>query len=76
MPEALVLLIVDPRIEVTVLEEIRGYPGVTEAQYIYGPYDIYIRLSQDTFQGIQYIVLDKIRQLPGVKQSVTCMIAE
>ncbi|MBN2335501.1 Lrp/AsnC ligand binding domain-containing protein [Candidatus Bathyarchaeota archaeon] len=76
MPKALVLIVVDPRIERKVIDEIRNIPGVTEAHYIYGPYDMYVKLACDTREGVHYLIMDKIRQIYGIKATVTCFIAE
>jgi DNA-binding Lrp family transcriptional regulator len=74
--QAIILLIVDPKIELSVLSEIRKTPGVIEANYIYGPYDIYVKIEGDTRESIRNIVFDKIRGLYGIKSSTTCLIYE
>jgi DNA-binding Lrp family transcriptional regulator len=74
--QAIILLIVDPKIELSVLSEIRETPGVIEANYIYGPYDIYVKIEGDTKESIRNIVFDKIRGLYGIKSSTTCLIYE
>ena len=76
MPDALVLIIVDSRIEKHVKEEIQSYPGVEEVHYIYGPYDMYVKIQCDTMQCIHNLVLDKIRTLYGIVTTVTCLIPE
>ena len=76
MTQALVLLLVDPKIELSVLSEIRATPGVLEANYIYGPYDIYVKIEGDTKEGIRNLVFDKIRGLYGVQSTTTCLIYE
>jgi DNA-binding Lrp family transcriptional regulator len=74
MTQALVLLLVDPKIESSVLSEIRATPGVIEANYIYGPYDIYIKIEGDTRESIRNLVYDKIRGLYGIRSTTTCLI--
>jgi DNA-binding Lrp family transcriptional regulator len=74
MTQALVLLLVDPKIESSVLSEIRATPGVIEANYIYGPYDIYIKIEGDTRESIRNLVYDKIRGLYGIQSTTTCLI--
>ena len=75
MPEAIVLLIIDPRIESALIEEVKNYPGVVDAHYLYGPYDMYIKITADSDEGIHNLVLDKIRRLYGVKSTTTMLIA-
>lgn len=74
MTQAIVLLIVDPKIESSVLSEIRATPGVIVANYIYGPYDIYVKIEGDTKESIRNIVFDKIRGLYGIQSTTTCLI--
>jgi len=74
--QAIILLIVDPKIELSVLSEIRETAGVIEANYIYGPYDIYVKIEGDTKESIRNIVFDKIRGMYGIKSSTTCLIYE
>jgi DNA-binding Lrp family transcriptional regulator len=74
MTQALVLLLVDPKIESSVLSEIRATPGVIEANYIYGPYDIYVKIEGDTRESIRNLVYDKIRGLYGIRSTTTCLI--
>jgi DNA-binding Lrp family transcriptional regulator len=69
-----VLLLVDPKIESSVLSEIRATPGVIEANYIYGPYDIYVKIEGDTRESIRNLVYDKIRGLYGIRSTTTCLI--
>lgn len=74
MTQALVLLLVDPKIESSVLSEIRETPGVIEANYIYGPYDIYVKIKGDTKESIRNLIYDKIRGLYGIQSTTTCLI--
>lgn len=74
MTQALVLLLVDPKIESSVLSEIRATPGVIEANYIYGPYDVYVKIEGDTKESIRNLIYDKIRGLYGIQSITTCLI--
>ena len=76
MTQALVLLLVDPKIESSVLNEIRATPGVIEAHYIYGPYDIFVKIEGDTKESIRNLIFDKIRGLYGIQSTTTCLIYE
>ena len=74
MTQAIVLLIVDPKLELPVLSEIRAIPGVINANYIYGPYDIYVKIEGDTMESVRNLVFDKIRGIYGVESTTTCLI--
>jgi DNA-binding Lrp family transcriptional regulator len=47
-----------------------------EANYLFGPYDMYIKIHADTEEGIHNLVLDKIRRIEGIKSTTTCFIAD
>jgi len=74
--KALVLLRVDSRIEKMVIDEIKSIKNVTEAHYIYGPYDMYAFVSVDSEDELQDIVLNRLRNLYGVVSTLTCYIAD
>lgn len=74
--KALVLLRVDSKIENMIIDEIRQYDSVTEAHYIYGPYDMYIKVEVDDLDKLQNVVLNKIRNLYGVISTTTCYISD
>jgi DNA-binding Lrp family transcriptional regulator len=76
MASAVVLLRIDTDAERGIIEEIRGYAGVMEANYLFGPYDMYIKIHADTEEGIHNLVLDKIRRIEGIKSTTTCFIAD
>lgn len=54
-----------------VLEEVRGIPEVKEAYLIHGVYDIIVRVEADTIQGINDVVLSKIRSVNKVRSILT-----
>ena len=74
--KAIVLLRVDSRIEKQVIDEIRTFEGVKEAHYIFGPYDMYVECELDDSTLLRELVLNKIRNLPGIISSTTCYYAE
>ena len=75
MEQALVLMTVEPASEKEVLDEIRAFPGVREANFIYGPYDIYLKIEADTMEKLRRLVLEEIRNIKGVRSTTTCFIA-
>jgi DNA-binding Lrp family transcriptional regulator len=72
---AIVLINLDPRIEAKVKEEVLSYPGVTEAFYITGPHDLFVKIDVQSLTQVQDLVFDKLRTLYGVKHTTTCFIA-
>ena len=54
---ALMFLRVDSKIESMLKDEILSLPGVTEAHYIYGPYDMYVDIECASLDEFNDLVL-------------------
>ena len=74
--KAMVFLRVDSRIEKMVIDEIKTIEGVSDALYIYGPYDMYVVVNASSPKTLQDIVLRKIRNMYGVISTTTCYVAK
>ena len=73
---ALVLIILNPASDDEVLRRLRKIEGVTEAHFLYGPYDAYAKIESHTQKGINEIVFDKIRTIKDIRSTMTCLIAD
>jgi len=76
MEVALVLITVEPAQEAPVLDKLRELHEIIEAHFLYGPYDMYVKIEAKTGQKIQNLVFNKIRNIPGIKSTMTCFIAD
>jgi len=76
MEQALVLISIAPTAERKILEALKELPGVQEAHFLYGPYDIYLKIEAKSSQELQELVLGKIRLIPGIRSTMTCFIAD
>jgi len=54
-----------------VLKEIGKMPGVKQAISTYGTYDLHVEVSFDTLEELDRFVFEKIRKVPGIKETVT-----
>ncbi|MBN1682118.1 Lrp/AsnC ligand binding domain-containing protein [Candidatus Bathyarchaeota archaeon] len=72
----IVLMTLETDTEREVLKELRQIPNVTEAHFLYGPYDAYARVEANTTNELQTIVLEKIRLIKGIRSTTTCFIAD
>jgi DNA-binding Lrp family transcriptional regulator len=54
-----------------VLSEAKKIPGVKQAVPTYGVYDLHVEVSFDTMEELERFIFDKIRRIPGVKETVT-----
>jgi len=75
MQRALLLVKSKSQADTNLFNKIRVFPGVVEANMIYGPYDIYTLCEDPSTMGIKKLVMD-IRNLPGVVSTMTCLISE
>ena len=75
MQRALILVKSKSQVDSILFNKIKVYPGVVEANMIYGPYDIYTLCQNPSTMGIKKLVMD-IRNLPGVVSTMTCLIAD
>jgi DNA-binding Lrp family transcriptional regulator len=76
MDKALVLLTLEPDTGAEVLEEITKINGVLEVQFLYGPYDAYAMIEAMNTGELQNIVIDTIRQIDGIRSTMTCFVAD
>jgi len=72
---ALILVKSKSQADVNLFNKVKAYPGVVEANMIYGPYDIYTLCQDPSTMGIKKLVMD-MRNLPGVVSTLTCLIAD
>lgn len=75
MQRALILVKSKSQADLNLFKKVKAYPGVVEANMIYGPYDIYTLCQDPSTMGIKKLVMD-MRNLPGVVSTLTCLIAD
>ena len=75
MQRALILVKSKSQADSNLFGKIKSYPGVVEANMIYGPYDVYTVCEDPSTMGIKKLVMD-IRNLPGVVSTMTCLISD
>ena len=71
MITAYVLAKVDAGKDAEVLKGTREIPGVKQATPTYGVYDLHVEVSFDTMEELDKFIFDKIRRIPGIKETVT-----
>jgi DNA-binding Lrp family transcriptional regulator len=76
METALVLLNCQYGCEQIVMQAIRRMPEVIEANFVFGGYDIIVKVAADTMERLKSVVSWKIRKLDGVKTGLTLIRQE
>ncbi len=75
MDKALVLLTLEPDAGSEVIEDIRKTDGVIETHSLFGPYDAYVMIEAADSAELQNIVIDNLRQIEGIRSTMTCFVA-
>lgn len=71
MTVAYVLAKVESGKDDEVLKEVKKMAGVRHAVPTYGVYDLHVEASFDTMDELDKFIFDKIRRIPGIKETVT-----
>ena len=76
MPRAFVLINVESGTEEDVVEELRKIPGVEEAYYSYGVYDIITKKNANSMEALKDMVTRKVRTITKVRSTLTLIMME
>ena len=71
MPTAFVFITTNPSSMPVVLENVRSIEGVTEANMVYGVFDIVAKVQTETMDQLKHIIAFKIRMLANVLKTDT-----
>lgn len=73
MEKALILACINSKAPTGLPEMIKDISGVTDAKFIYGPYDLYAIAETETKEELRAIIT-KILNTGGIKSTMTCRI--
>lgn len=71
MLSSLVLIKTETGMERSVEKKVHAIQGVKEGHLIFGVYDVAIKIECKNINELTHIVIDQIRQIPGVKETKT-----
>ncbi|AFA38302.1 MULTISPECIES: Lrp/AsnC family transcriptional regulator [Pyrobaculum] len=74
--EAVVFLNVDIGSEDRIMEELSAIPEVKAVYFVYGPYDIVVKIDAPDIEKIRSVVRDKIRKIDGIRSTTTLVVAK
>ena len=72
---AYILMKVTVGMERTVMEQVRGIPGLEEVHVLFGDYDYILALQAPDMPALVQLVTSKIRTVHGVEKTVTLLEA-
>lgn len=73
---ALILIVTEIRTLRDVFREVKKLEEIDKAKMILGPYDIMVTVKDSTKEEIQNTLVNNIRDIDGVKQTVTNIYIE
>lgn len=76
MVEAYILITVGTAKEHQIFDALSKMKEVTDVSILYGEWDIIAKVKTDMLEQLDPLVTGKIRTLPGVKTSVTMIVAK
>ena len=76
MSLSFILINVELGSEEKVLAEVRTLPEVKECHRIYGVYDMIAKVEADSLDKVKQVVTLKLRQLQGVRSTLTLIAIE
>jgi len=60
----------------SVVAEVRGLPGVVEADDVTGPYDVIVKATADTMDELGKMVVSKVQLVDGITRTLTCPVVK
>jgi len=76
MPNAFVLLNTESGREENIIRDLKNLEEAKEVFRVYGVYDIIAKVESDTMDKVKEIILWKLRNLKGVKSTLTLIVTE
>lgn len=73
MEQALVLVVLAFSYPRDMLDKIKSIPGVIDANFIYGPYDLYVMVKTETKDELREAII-QIREIDGIRSTMTCNV--
>lgn len=74
MVQAYVLIQTEVGKAAIVADEVRGIPGVADADDVTGPYDVIVKATADDVDALGKLVVAKIQAIEGITRTLTCPV--
>lgn len=58
----------------TIVQTLRRLPGVREAEVTFGPYDVIAIVETESLEGLGTLVTTGVQTIPGVIDTLTCLV--
>jgi len=74
--EAVVFLNIDIGSEDKIMERLAAIPEVKAVYFVYGPYDIVIKIEAPDIDKVRSVVREKVRKIDGIRSTTTLIVAK
>ncbi len=74
--EAVVFLNIDIGSEDKIMEQLAAIPEVKAVYFVYGPYDLVIKIEAPDIDKIRSVVREKVRKIDGIRSTTTLIVAK
>lgn len=75
MVTAYILIISESGAERRVVEELQDIDGVSEAELVYGEYDVITKVFVEDISQLSDFILEKVRPIKSIKRTSTLIVA-
>ena len=76
MAKAFLFINVEPGSETEVLTRLCEVPEVKESYFVYGVYDIVVKVETDSMDHLKEVITSKVRRLENVRSTLTTIVIE
>lgn len=59
-----------------IMEQLATIPEVKAVYFVYGPYDIVIKIEAPDIDKIRSVVREKVRKIDGIRSTTTLIVAK
>ncbi len=74
--KAFVLINAELGSEDQLIQRLRSIPNVTEVFFVYGVYDIVVKVEAETMEKVKDTITSQIRRLEKVRSTLTMVVVE
>lgn len=59
-----------------VMEQLAAIPEVKAVYFVYGPYDLVVKIEAPDIEKIRAVVREKVRKIDGIRSTTTLIVAK
>jgi len=67
---------VDIGSEDRIMEQLAAIPEVKAVYFVYGPYDLVVKIEAPDIEKIRAVVREKVRKIDGIRSTTTLIVAK